>query len=61
MKTYIKFFLIIFYKAFLYSTAITLSLVFIMSLLSELDFFKEINVNIYIFIIKFSYFTISNF
>ncbi len=47
MKTYIKFFLIIFYKAFLYSTAITLSLVFIMSLLSELDFFKEINVNIY--------------
>ena len=47
MKTYIKFLLIIFFKAFLYSTLVTFSLVFIMSLLSELDFFKEINVEIF--------------
>ncbi len=46
MKTYIKFLLIIFYKAFLFTTLITFSLVFIMSLLSELDFFKEIDVEI---------------
>ena len=47
MKTYIKFLLIIFYKAFLYSTLVTFSLVFIMSLLSELDFFKEIEVQFF--------------
>ena len=46
MRTYIKFFLIIFYKAFLYATLITFSLVYVISLLSELDFFKEIDVEI---------------
>jgi len=46
MRTYIKFFLIIFYRAFLYATLVTFSLVYIVSLLSELDFFKEIDVEI---------------
>ena len=44
MKTYIKFIIFVFLKSFFYVTLIMLSLVFILNVLSELDFFKEINV-----------------
>ena len=44
MKTYIKFITFVFLKSFFYVTLIMLSLVFILNVLSELDFFKEINV-----------------
>ncbi len=47
MKVYIKFLIYTFYKCFLYVTLIMLSLVFILNLLNELEFFKDINVNIY--------------
>ena len=46
MKVYIKFLTITFYSSFLYVVAIMLSLVFILNLLSEIDFFKNININI---------------
>ena len=46
MNIYTKFLIIIFSKSFLYITTIILSLLIIMNLLSELDFFKEINVAI---------------
>ena len=47
MKTYIKFIIRVFLKSFLNIFIIMLSLVFILNLLSELDFFKDLNVNTY--------------
>ena len=47
MKTYVKFLVSIFFKSFVYVFFILLSLVFILNLLTELEFFKEINVDIY--------------
>ena len=45
MKVYIKFLTTLFLKCFIYVVLVITSLVFILNLLSELDFFKEINVN----------------
>ena len=45
MKTYIKFLTIIFYKSLLFVSTIMFSLVFILNLLTELEFFKDLNVN----------------
>ena len=47
IKVYTKFLIFIFLKSLLYVTIITLSLIFILNLLSELDFFKEIEVSTY--------------
>ena len=47
MKVYIKFLTYIFIKSLIYVTLVMASLVFILNLLSELDFFKEINVDSY--------------
>ena len=47
MKVYIKFLSVLFFKSFIYVTLIMASLVFILNLLSELDFFKEIKVDSY--------------
>jgi len=44
MKVYIKFLTIIFFKSLLYVFFIITSLVFILNLLSEIDFFKDENV-----------------
>ena len=45
MKTYIKFIIFIYLRSFINIFLIMLGLVFILNLLSELDFFKNINVN----------------
>ena len=45
MKTYIKFLNKIFLNSFLYVSAIMFSLIFILNLLSELEFFREIEEN----------------
>ena len=45
MRTYIKFLSRIFLNSFFYVSIIMLSLIFILNLLSELDFFKDIDVN----------------
>ena len=47
MKTYIKFLSKIFLSSFFYVSLIMFSLIFVINLLSELDFFKDINVNSY--------------
>ena len=47
MKTYIKFLSKTFLSSFFYVLLIMFSLIFILNLLSELDFFKDINVNSY--------------
>ena len=47
MKTYIKFLIITFFKSFIYVLLVLLSLVFILNLLTELEFFKDINVDVY--------------
>ena len=47
MKTYIKFLSKIYLNSFFYVSLIMFSLIFILNLLSELDFFKDINVNSY--------------
>jgi len=47
MRTYIKFLSKIFLNSFFYVSAIMFSLIFILNLLSELDFFKEIEVGIF--------------
>ena len=47
MKTYIKFIIIIFFKSLLFVSSIIFSLVFILNLLSELEFFKDINIDNY--------------
>ena len=44
MKTYIKFLISVFLKSFLFVFLIMLSLVFILNMLSELEFFREIDV-----------------
>ena len=46
MKTYIKFISIIFFKSLFFVFAVMLSLVFILNLLSELEFFKNESVSI---------------
>ena len=46
MKTYIKFLVHIFFKSFIYVTLIIFSLVFILNMLAELEFFKEIDVGV---------------
>ncbi|PHX88840.1 MAG: permease [Pelagibacteraceae bacterium] len=45
MNTYVKFLTYIFIKSFFYVFLIIISLIFIVNLLSELDFFKEIEVD----------------
>ena len=47
MSTYIKFLTYTFYKSLFFVFFVMTSLVFILNLLSELDFFKEINIEIY--------------
>ncbi len=47
MKTYTKFLSIIFLNSFFYVAAIMFSLIFILNLLSELDFFKEMDVSLF--------------
>ena len=44
MKTYIKFLINIFFRSFLYVVFTVLCLVFIINLLTELEFFRNINV-----------------
>ena len=44
MKVYLKFFTLIYIKSLLYVFFVMLSLVFILNILTELDFFKDINV-----------------
>ena len=46
MKTYIKFLCNIFLKSFFYVLLVMLSLVFILNVLSELEFFKDIEIGI---------------
>ena len=47
MKTYIKFIINSFLSSLMFVFLIMISLVFILNLLTELDFFKEIEVDIY--------------
>jgi lipopolysaccharide export system permease protein len=47
MKTYIKFLTFIFIKSLVYVSLILLSLIFILNILTELEFFKNIQVNSY--------------
>jgi len=47
MKTYIKFITNTFLQSFFYALSIIFSLVFIINLLTELEFFKNIDVNIF--------------
>ncbi len=47
MKIYTKFITLSFLSSLMFVSIITISLVFILNLLSELDFFKEINVETY--------------
>ena len=47
MKVYIKFLTYTFFKSLLCVFLIMISLVFILNLLSELEFFEELNVEIY--------------
>ena len=46
MKIYIRFLISIFFKSFFYVSLIMFSLVFILNMLTELEFFKEIDVGI---------------
>ena len=47
MKTYIKFLIFIFFKSFVFVSLILLSLIFVLNLLTELEFFKNIEVTTY--------------
>ena len=47
MKVYVQFIIISFLKSFLYVSVIIFSLVLILNLLTEIDFFKNINVKYY--------------
>ena len=47
MKTYINFLISIFLKSFLYVLLIIFSLVFLINLLTEIEFFRDLNVNIF--------------
>ncbi len=51
MKTYIKFLIKIFFSSLFFVTGIIFSLVFILNLLSELEFFKDLNVETHFAII----------
>jgi len=59
MKVYIKFLISIFSKSLFYVISIMFSLIFILNLLTELEFFKEIEVGYFFsntsFFIKFTY------
>ena len=46
MKVYIKFISSIFLKSLIFVFLIMLSLVFLLNILSELEFFRELNVSI---------------
>ena len=48
MKTYYKFILTVFSKSFIYVFFIMFSLVFILNILSELEFFRNIDVGLYL-------------
>ena len=48
MKTYIKYLLFCFLKSFLFVTLVSLSLVIIINLLGEIDFFKKMEINTYL-------------
>ena len=50
MKTHIKFIIKTFFKSLFFVISILISLVFILNLLTELDFFKETEVDIYFLI-----------
>ena len=57
MKVYTKFFSSIFLKSLILVFLVMLSLVFILNLLSELDFFKDLNVTTHLlFSITFKFF-----
>ncbi len=47
IKVYTKFLIFIFLRSLLYASIVTISLAFILNLLTELDFFKQIQVNTY--------------
>ena len=47
MKIYIKFIILNFLKSFIFVTSVIFCLVFILNLLTEIDFFKDINVKYY--------------
>ena len=47
MRTYIKFLILIFFKSLIFVSLVLLSLIFILNLLTELEFFKNIQVNSY--------------
>ena len=47
MQTYIKFLISIFLKSFLYVSLIVFCLVFILNLLTEIEFFREIDIASY--------------
>ena len=46
MKVYVKFISILFFKSLFFVFFIILSLVFLLNILSELEFFKEVDVGI---------------
>lgn len=48
MKTYIKFIITIFFKSFLFVSSIFLSLVLILNILTEIEFFKDLDVEAYL-------------
>ena len=53
MKVYIKFISTIFFRSLIFVSFVMLSLVFILNLLSELEFFKDENVNLnFIFLLS---------
>ncbi len=47
MRTFVKFLTLTFFKSLIFVLIVMLCLVYILNLLSELDFFKEINVDVY--------------
>ena len=47
MKTYVKFLVLTYFKSLFFVLVVMTSLVYILNLLSELDFFKELTVDIY--------------
>ena len=47
MKVYIKFIILSFLRSFVFVTSVIFCLVFILNLLTEIDFFKDINVKYY--------------
>ena len=47
MNTYIKFIIATFFKSFIFVFLIIFSLVFILNILSELDFFRNIDVEVF--------------